>query len=494
MVQSKSESEGALRFLAQSRLLAGALGLVCLLAGAGCALPGHPVTGHTKATSAYAQSETALTTSFSGGKHRVVVAFNDGTNGEATIQYTETSRTVLPGASLMGWAFSEDGGMTWAYGGRVTPPDGWAAIWGDPALTTSGAHYNVVFMANLAIPSSKMPPTGVVGAVNNYIGGACIARSTDGGISFKVHQMVSNEGHFYDGGSLASNKKGNVFAAFVDVDADRIDVWQAPNDGAQFERLSNPFPGLAMYSHPRLRVHEASGDLYVAAQASDWTVFMAKWNGSSWTQPLRVSNPAQLYPTIQFASGRKVRAGPQFAFDIGAASEGGNDAVRLLYTQKEEKTGRLYVTGSYARLDLTGAWAAPEWGTTPGNLNTPGDQFNPNVRAWDGFIGMPPVWKAAYVDRHPAKGDTLRLKQGNLTYFPDGTRIYLPFNAMDYDIPICPDTRGYWGDYDDLEISEFSGDPPTPTFIRTVSDSGAGCEYEWKYTSHHVHIRAATFK
>jgi len=200
------------------------------------------------------QSETALTTAYSNAQHIVVVAYNDGTDTSSTVKYTSQTRTVLPGASMMGWSYSLDKGQSWKYGGKVLPPKDWAALWGDPAITTSGTHYSIVFMSNLAIPSSKMPQNGISGPVNDFLGGACIARSTDGGKHFQVHQMLSNQSHFYDGGSMAASKKGEIFAAFVDVDTNQIDVWRAPNDSAQFAPMPNPFPDMKMFSHPRIRI------------------------------------------------------------------------------------------------------------------------------------------------------------------------------------------------------------------------------------------------
>jgi hypothetical protein len=258
--------------------------------------------------------------------------------------------------------------------------------------------------------------------------------------------------------------------------------------------MPTPFGEKAMYSHPRVRTSPYDGTVYVAAQASNYVVYMTRWMGKGWQSPVQVSDGyAELYPKTKFASGTEVRTGPQFSFDIGAASgDSGNDAIRVMYTKRVPNAGRMYVTGSYGPLDLSGFWAAPEWGTTPGNLNTPGDQFNPNVRAWQGFLGMPPVWKAAYMDRDPEAADDLDLMQGNLAYMPNGGRIYLPFPAIK-DIPVCPDLRGYWGDYDDLELVGFT-EGGTAQFLRTVSDSTLGCAYRWQYTSHHVHISAAIFQ
>lgn len=471
--------------------------LVCGLASS--ALTGcgdiRPVTGKDPESTdeKFDQSETALTTAYANGQNIVVVAYNDGTDGASTISYTQTTRTVLPGASLMGWSYSVDQGENWKYGGKVLPPKDWAALWGDPGITTSRTHYNRVFMSNLAIPTSKMPPGGISGPVNNYLGGACIARSTDGGKHFQVYAMLTNESHFYDGGSMAAAQSGEIYASFVDVDTNRIDVWKAENDGAQFKLMPTPFGNMKMYSHPRIRTSPYDSSLYVAAQAANYAVFMTRWDGNAWSKPIQVSDGAvELYPHIKFVSGTEVRTAVQFSFDIGAAStEDNRDGVRVMYTQKDPKTGRLFVTATYGKLDLSTFWAAPEWGTTPGNLNTPGDQFNPNVRAWAGFIGVAPAWKAAYVNRDPKAPDMVDLYQGNLAYFPDGTRIYVPFSVIKA-IPVCPDLRGYWGDYDDLEMVGFEKEG-TARFLRTISDSSEGCVQRWEYTSHHVHVSAGIF-
>ena len=95
------------------------------------------------------------------------------------------------------------------------------------------------------------------------------------------------------------------------------------------------------------------------------------------------------------------------------------------------------------------------------------------------------------MNRDPNAADEVDLEQGNLAYLPNGTRIYLPFHAID-DIPVCPDLRGYWGDYDDLEIVGFT-EGGAAQFLRTVSDSSMGCQQRWEYTSHHVHISAGIF-
>ena len=92
--------------------------------------------------------------------------------------------------------------------------------------------------------------------------------------------MLSNQSHFYDGG-MAAAKKGEIFAAFVDQDTNQIDVWRAPDESGQFAAMPNPFPNMKMYSHPRLRISPYDDALYVAAQGSDFAVYMTRWTGQA---------------------------------------------------------------------------------------------------------------------------------------------------------------------------------------------------------------------
>jgi len=470
--------------------------------------PGVPVTGAEKAADDE-QSETASACAFYKGENIVVVTYNDGTDHDPTVTYGPNSRKVIAGASLMGWSYSKNKGQSWTYGGKVSPPNGWAVLWGDPAITDDNGAYQYVFMSNLAIPNSKMPANGIDGSVivsgaDSYIGGACIARSADGGVTFQNYQCVSNtvknsvpnsdKGHFYDGGSMASSNAGEIFAAFVDVTTSQIDVWRSPSASGQFAMLPPPFPGIGICSHPRLRVRRADGALYVAAQACNNSVaFINRYINGSWGQPVAATDSGVIYPNVAFGGGLTLRTGPQFSFDVGAASnENQSDAIRFLYTRRDSKTGRLFVTGSFCPASLSpGCWGAPEWGTTPGNLNTPGDQFNPNVAAWPGFIGIDPAWKSSFLDRDGSVQNAVTLRQGNLAYLPNGNRIYLPFIVLG-DKPVCPDTRGYWGDYGDLALVGFENN--IAQFLVTTSDSSLGCDRRWDFDSHNQHIRGVVFQ
>jgi hypothetical protein len=142
----------------------------------------------------------------------------------------------------------------------------------------------------------------------------------------------------------------------------------------------------------------------------------------------------------------------------------------------------------------------PHWGTTPGNLNTPRDQWNPTVSAWPGFIGLPPVWKATYQTTDD-KPDGVSIKQGSLAVLPNGTPIFLPFNLVKAR-PICPDLRygspglaksGYWGDYDEMKMVGFS-DSSIPEFLLAFSDSSKGCLSQSVFTSNHLHVSTVVFQ
>ena len=243
----------------------------------------------------------------------------------------------------------------------MSSPPAWPVLWGDPAITSDFADQRYVFISNLAIPASKMPADGISGPVNNYIGGACIARSDDGGVSFAIQQCLTNNLDFYDGGSMAAaGMSGNrsVFAAFVDVDTNQIDVWASPSDTGTFKRLPNPFPGMEMISHPHLRFSRAAGSLYVGALDSLGQVYLNRYHGGSWGRPVLASFQTAGNPDIRF-SDRTLRTAPQFSFDVGAPSQNGNDEVRTLYTVRDPNSRKLYVRGSFCDEDLTNCRDAP---------------------------------------------------------------------------------------------------------------------------------------
>lgn len=491
----------------------------------GCAITGS-VTGGDVATQAAGQSETDATTTFHAGIHRIAVAYNDETANQGTIQYDPSNRKVLRGASLMGWSYSEDYGATWKYGGKLMPPSGWAALWGDPAITTSRANYGIVFMSNLAFPDSKFPAGGVSGDVYSLVGGvyhtslggACIARSTNGGVTFQHYQCVANtdsipgypdatKGHFYDGGSMASSSQGEVYAAFLDVNTSQIDIWRSPDGNQPFTKLPPPFPGFYVGSHPRIRVGP-DNTLFVMAvvngrvQGRDTNILAAKrYRDEKWSVTTFVVSGVELYPTVDFGNAvlgapLQVRTGPQFSFDIGTSSADRDDSIRFMVTQRNERDW-LYIRGGICDYALKSCGWYEGWTFGASRVTERDTQrldvFNPNVSAFPGFFGIAPRWQGAFLTRYGNSTSTLNLTRATLGYLP-GDPFSVPFSFpvdIARDAPVCSDLRGYWGDYDGFLPIQVDGD--RIRFMRFMTDSSRGCVKRWKYIGERQHVRAVDY-
>ena len=144
-------------------------------------------------------------------------------------------------------------------GGRVSPPSNWAALVGDPAVTRNRADSNLVYMSDVAVPRSKFPflagriegelersdlPSSFCGG---YVGGGCIARSTDDGRTFSLSNAdcVSRtsagcpNGDVYVGSDLETSPEGRVYAAFTDRSRNRVDVYMATSPTGSFARVTD---------------------------------------------------------------------------------------------------------------------------------------------------------------------------------------------------------------------------------------------------------------
>jgi hypothetical protein len=470
-------------------------------------------------TASGTQSETSATTALVGTTTRIVVTFNDDTNDGTSITYTSTGRHINSGASNMGWSYSDNGGATWNYGGKVKPPSGWPVLWGDPAVTTSQTNYSVVFMSNLAIPSGKFPSGGIDGSVDPFapescLGGACIAKSTDSGKTFAIYQCVTNttpvegvgdatQGHFYDGGSMVASNSGEVFASFVDVATQQIDVYRSPSDSGTFKLIAPPFPGMYVAAHPRMRAAR-DGSVYVAAQVigSDQNtyVYLNRYSGGSWGKPIQASShPTVFYDSIDFGttvdgSELTLRVGNSMSYDVGASSPDGSDAIRLLYLRQDSHSnGPRYIDASACYADLHSCAPVPQWsfkGGGPGNSQV--DVINPEVVAWPGFIGLPPTWQASWA-YHYGKTNTVNVSRATLGYFPDSDNpiVIIPVDILQ-NTPVCSDSgRGYWGDYDSMLQVGWQG--TSSVWMRFLADSSQGCPTRWFYLGETQHLQQANY-
>jgi hypothetical protein len=447
------------------------------------------------------------------------VTYNDDTNEDNLITYTNTGRHVNAGASEMGWSYSDDGGTTWTYGGKVQPPQGWAALWGDPAMASSKSSCCVVFMSNLAMPNSKFPLGGVDGAVNfgqeSYVGGACIAKSSDSGKHFAIYQCVMNTqevidvgdstlGHFYDGGSMVASSTGEIFAAFNDVATNQIDVYRSPNDNGMFTPTPPPFLGMYVGSHPRLRA-APDGSVYIAAQVEvnngrHAAVYINRWSNGSWGKAVQATDFADFYYLIGFGtsvdgSAVTLRVGPSFSFDIGASSPDGSDAIRVLSVGQVPNSPLHFIQASVCYADLhQNCAAAHEWDFPPSGTSTNNlDVFYPEVVASTGFgVGLPATWQATW-GYHLGQASTVNLNRATLGYFPDGVSGRMPVFPIDIlqDTPVCSDLRGYWGDYDSMLLA--GRQDSSSVWMRFITDSSQGCPTRWLYLGKTQHVQQANY-
>lgn len=484
----------------------GPLGLAVLLL-AGCALKPHAVTGK-EGDPAGQQSETAFTVNRAGNAAIITVTFNDGTE-QPEIQYTATTRKASKGASHLGWSHSSDFGQSWTYGGRVAPSNAWPILWGDPGIANSARDQRYVYIANLAVPKAKLDtaPGGVIdGPVNNYIGGACIARSTDTGQTFALYQCVQTTetdatGDFYDGGNMVSDANGRIYAAWVNVDTGAAHVWRAVGENGTFQKLANPFADGAyvIASHPRLRVNADNGELFLMALNHTGELLIARWNGSAWGATWKTGMYTHGSVCVASTGGNcstadtVVRTGPQFSFDIGSFGKD-NDHLRMMFTRRSPLNGRLYIAGAGCTLSNLQCGYIAGWGTGEGDKDKRRSSYNPLVRAHRSADmasqGEASLWMGSHTTYNP---DT-----GRVTFGMGGLGIVKDINGDDLYLHLviwqlggrvlCGDLRGYWGDYDDLHaLGPVPGRAGT-VFARTYTDSQPACASRWQFTSAPVHV------
>jgi hypothetical protein len=461
----------------------------------------------------------------------VDVTYNDETGEweQGFVDYPSGTRVVHPGYSSLGYSLSTDGGNSFQYqpGPKIRPPawgttDGWDALWGDPAITSSRVDQNHVYISSLAVSHQSMLDAGgsITGFVqtacngNSCIDGACIAVSRTAGQTFDPIDRInclSNNRHFYDGGSMESDLNGGVYAAFNDVTARTEDVWYSPTLDPwlqlHFGRIQpGPFGGLQMESHPRLRFDPQTGRLYIMGLAdpcfkladgqAQCQLFIDFWDGTHWHGPVPIGQGDTIgNPTIQrgFVLGQPapIRTGGQFSFDVGTPSVLANDDIRIVYTSERNTPGRLSLRSYVCTRDLQCTNVGFAWSTQYAQ----GQQYNPVVVAQPFFITVPAEWVVSYnsTEFDPGStGTTLSFMAAHLVVDSNGH--YVPWSplVLVHDTPVCPELDGQWGDYDDLQVLSITNN--VPTFIRTHTDSTESCTYRDEFWASPLHVSAHMFQ
>ncbi|MCC6213240.1 MAG: hypothetical protein IT376_00085 [Polyangiaceae bacterium] len=486
-------------------------------------------------TSEFEQAEAVATWAFGEEGAVISVAYNDRTQVllDPKIVYPDgpngQERIVKRGASLMGWSYSTDDGASFIYGGRVTPPPGWAVIWGDPALATLQYSPSTVYLANLAGSDTAFPASGEVVNEAPSLDGFCIARSTTAGASFaSVHcfkkgicsntgkscrgrlndclvpgpvpELGECEGIFYDGTALAAHGDDLYFAAAA-VWSHEIHVWRAREGRLEdLELLADysPFDREGMTLHPRFRV--ARGKLYVLAMRDGYYLLASHCQladgCATWSPPLRVSAELASRPPIWLEDDRRIRTANQFSFDVGP-TEAGSDELRIVYTRLTAG-GRYYLESARCDPDLPESQVQPGFAVCS-NQNTFGgedhahgaDEYNPNLK-----VASPGVWRLTYLSR--ALGTSqIEVKRANLVTLGIPPVDLLPaFQLAPPQVPCTyPMPNGhYWGDYNDL--IQIAPGPAGPRFLAPFTinfDDGGACEFAGRWTAD-MHVGAAVFQ
>jgi hypothetical protein len=434
-------------------------------------------------TDGVGQAETAETINTATGNLIRVITYNDR-DYPPFLEYTETDRIVRSDASMMGWSVKQ-GSLGWAhvnfYPGATAD---WPVYWGDPAIATVPATATV-FMLNLAVHKSRWSGENH-GAM--FVNGACIVRSTDGGVSFSLFQCVHRDLHFYDGSALAGASGDRMYAAFFDTDnsARKIDVWLSTG-GGQFALLPDPFPGKIISSHPRLR---ALGEkVYVAAVDSNSQLLYALYSPSSnsWSAAKVVATVAG-NTEVTLKSGIPIRQNGAFAFAYGNVSE---FVTQVRFWYQVSSGGALILQGSHCPTDPASGTAC----TQPSNWRTPSgiNSFMPAmatakvVPKFGGSVSY--IWKLTWQTEENQPMGNVTLAQGNFDLSQTNGRFWRSL-TQGSQTP-CPDLRGYWGDYDEMQA--YNSGTSNPTFSRPYTDSTDGTCVRWQFKGTPQHVSEALF-
>ncbi len=485
-------------------------------------------------TAADNQAETGYNVSVFADKRRVeCTTYNDST-GESPnfVTYTATTRTVRPGFSQFGWSSRvrtpTNPNPPWVHSKVRTPP-GIAALWGDPAITSHPSNPNFVFISSLAIPNEKFPTSGTiegsVGGSCSPLGGACVARSTDGGVTFTMLDCfrdnspvmgnvctapaVPTNGHFWDGSSMAVTTTGSVFSAFagfIDAEVDREAVWAMDDitstatdpfhaDTTIMGNVGSLAPvGIlqGIDSHMRLRATgpslwkmsvNANAQKALGLDLEDLKVNIRERNAP----PVLLAADALSEFAIPAFSTGDLRTGPQFSFDIGI-NESGQPEMRFVYISADSTGVMLragFCTTDLSSCSIPAAWRTPAFASP--------FTFHPAIKFGHDPETNKAQWKITFMGRSSNTvavfaADLVRpdLVPASPTFTPAG----LVFSSVTPAQTPCPDLRagpnmgaGYWGDYDDMGYDACSN-----TFSRPFTDSSAGCVLQQEFNSSNVHV------
>ena len=415
----------------------------------------------------------------------LVVGFNDfsidANVSPQNIQYLPSvdnaqSRVVRRGVSLMGWARSGDGGYTFTYKGKVSPPSGWSAIWGDPALAADSNNRSLVYYTQMGATDAAW--NSVTGGADfttespgrMMVNGFCIARSTTGGDTFSVPTCIQTfpGAATIDRTAVAVDKFGRVYVAAIDQplapSSTRIRVWRSTSSWNIFTEITpTAFNG---QSEPLL-VTDNLGYVWLGSRGGtdeSGSALLQRYRLNSdggsgvWDSGIDLTDLCKVSlgkrdPAV--LTGVRMRNAHSYNFAVGLNDEKAY-AVRAVF-QMQRPDGRQYVQVVERSAASPGACTLPlpalgqnysSWSTG----DNAGYQFMPNIETHD-QNGETRWWVTYLTNTFSPSGDytypeASRIVVGNLA----GLTHYLAFPSPLAPISwhVCPrvnDVPLYWGDY-----------------------------------------------
>lgn len=433
-------------------------------------------------TASTRQSETAIVASRSFIFPVLVTAFNDYSVASTGVPEFDAN-FYRRGVSLMGWSTSGDVGTTWDYRGKLRPPPGWSALWGDPSLAVDPNQPNVVYYAQMGISDARwniqaggadeIPRLSFVPNVD----GICVAKSTDGGVtfgapscfesSFSTSLPLSNQ--VVDRTSIVVDGTGAVYVAFIDAvplpGTRRVRVYRTnvAGDLATFSAL--PDPPFGGQSTPRL-VWESGQRVWVGSLAS--TVKLSRYDGTTWAtvdaSALCGVPPTGVQDDVAFASTR-LRTGHEYDFSIGFRSST-SLVVGVVFqlARPSDPQARFLQLGFLT--SLGSCTTSPALST----IQAPGTQLMPSLnyktrRTSTQPGGLDPEWWLSYYTTEGVvdSADKYLRVEAQRVQFDGIAGLQFATFLTPPDWYACPtnptvDQGGYWGDYFDLtQVQDLQG-------------------------------------
>jgi len=441
----------------------------------------------------------------------VAVAFNDWAG-----VHRDSSGNLLPGSSYIGHSYSSDNGSTFSYKGTVPTPakfSNFVTLRGDPNLAASIDNPGNIYLVSLANTSSDLV-NGAVPSGSDGVGGLCAYKSSDGGQTFAPLACVqAPNGGSYDGTSVAVGWNEVVYISSVRSDAisNHIDVWQLDGNNTVNGNptlLADPFPGVLVSEHPRIKIDPQANVLYAMALGS-CSLQANQFNGTSWSSPTSIATGNFCIDTdnVSFSSAGSVRRARFFDFDIADPAVGkytcwGRACFHLPDTSMQVRiawtapavSGGMALGVAVCSAALGNCHEVTQWEPS---LPVGGQYFEPVVRAYhSGGEKMNPLVELGWLSvTGPAAFDMINGRM-DLAKAADGTYTVPVAIAPVLDYPgenVCPHTApggGYLGDYNDMQAITVNG---AVEFVHTFTWSPALCSTNKTSAGADQHVGAEVF-